>query len=112
MTRLGVRSLTAARARRLRYPVSIKGVFQSPAGEVVLLLNERQEWELPGGQVLRTWGEVSNKVSCLAFSPDGAMLALGGKTKIRVFKLATDQLKGQWEAHGRQILALAWSVCP
>jgi len=33
------------------YPVSIKGVLLSPAREVVLLLNEREEWELPGGRI-------------------------------------------------------------
>ncbi|HYD78536.1 MAG TPA: NUDIX domain-containing protein [Paucimonas sp.] len=33
------------------YPVSIKGVLQAPGGEVVLLLNERAEWELPGGRI-------------------------------------------------------------
>jgi 8-oxo-dGTP pyrophosphatase MutT (NUDIX family) len=33
------------------YPVSVKGVLFSPQGEVVLLLNEREEWELPGGRI-------------------------------------------------------------
>ena len=33
------------------YPVSIKGVLRTPDGEVVLLLNEREEWELPGGRI-------------------------------------------------------------
>jgi ADP-ribose pyrophosphatase YjhB (NUDIX family) len=33
------------------YPVSVKGVLFSPHGEVVLLLNEREEWELPGGRI-------------------------------------------------------------
>lgn len=33
------------------YPVSVKGVLLSPKGEVVLLLNEREEWELPGGRI-------------------------------------------------------------
>ena len=33
------------------YPGSIKGVLFSPAGEAVLLLNEREEWELPGGRI-------------------------------------------------------------
>ncbi|WP_050478719.1 NUDIX hydrolase [Herbaspirillum rhizosphaerae] len=33
------------------YPVSIKGVLHTPDGEVVLLLNEREEWELPGGRI-------------------------------------------------------------
>jgi 8-oxo-dGTP pyrophosphatase MutT (NUDIX family) len=33
------------------YPVSVKGVLFSPRGDVVLLLNEREEWELPGGRV-------------------------------------------------------------
>ncbi|MCG6577780.1 NUDIX domain-containing protein [Pseudomonas sp. AF32] len=33
------------------YPVSIKGVLQSPEGLIVLMLNERDEWELPGGRI-------------------------------------------------------------
>jgi 8-oxo-dGTP pyrophosphatase MutT (NUDIX family) len=33
------------------YPVSIKGVVFSPQREAVLLLNERKEWELPGGRL-------------------------------------------------------------
>lgn len=33
------------------FTVSIKGVFRTPLGEVVLLMNERDEWELPGGRI-------------------------------------------------------------
>jgi len=33
------------------YPVSIKGVLFTGHGEVVLALNERDEWELPGGRI-------------------------------------------------------------
>ncbi|NUU02594.1 NUDIX hydrolase [Herbaspirillum robiniae] len=33
------------------YPVSIKGVVQAPDGRIVLLENERNEWELPGGRI-------------------------------------------------------------
>ena len=33
------------------FPVSIKGVLQSPEGLVVLMLNDRDEWELPGGRI-------------------------------------------------------------
>ncbi|WP_296226894.1 NUDIX domain-containing protein [Ralstonia sp. UBA689] len=33
------------------HPVSVKGVLRAPAGEVVLLLNEREEWELSGGRI-------------------------------------------------------------
>src|SRR5471030_873452 len=33
------------------YAVSIKGVLQSPDGLIVLMLNERDEWELPGGRI-------------------------------------------------------------
>lgn len=33
------------------FPVSIKGVLQSPEGQIVLMLNERDEWELPGGRI-------------------------------------------------------------
>jgi mutator protein MutT len=35
---------------RLRYPVSIKGVLLVD-GKIVLLENERAEWELPGGKL-------------------------------------------------------------
>jgi 8-oxo-dGTP pyrophosphatase MutT (NUDIX family) len=33
------------------WPVSVKGVALDASGRVVLLKNERQEWELPGGQL-------------------------------------------------------------
>lgn len=33
------------------FNVSIKGVFFAPTGDVVLLMNERDEWELPGGRI-------------------------------------------------------------
>jgi 8-oxo-dGTP pyrophosphatase MutT (NUDIX family) len=33
------------------FPVSIKGVLFLPAGMVVLALNDREEWELPGGRI-------------------------------------------------------------
>jgi len=33
------------------FTVSIKGVIATPSGEVVLLMNERDEWELPGGRI-------------------------------------------------------------
>lgn len=44
------------------YTVSVKGVLFSPADAVVLLLNERDEWELPGGRI--DIGETS--AECLA----------------------------------------------
>jgi len=31
--------------------VSVKGILRSPKGELVLLMNERNEWELPGGRI-------------------------------------------------------------
>ncbi|AJT62414.1 MutT-like protein [Streptomyces lydicus] len=33
------------------WPVSVKGVALDTAGRVLLLRNERQEWELPGGRL-------------------------------------------------------------
>ncbi len=44
------------------FAVSVKGVFCAPSGEVVLLMNERDEWELPGGRI--EIGETSSE--CLA----------------------------------------------
>jgi 8-oxo-dGTP pyrophosphatase MutT (NUDIX family) len=34
-----------------RFPVSVKGVVLDPADRVLLLRNERDEWELPGGKL-------------------------------------------------------------
>ena len=36
----------------MRFPVSVKGVLLE-GDRVVLLLNERNEWELPGGRLDR-----------------------------------------------------------
>lgn len=33
------------------FTVSIKGIFWTASGKVVLLMNERDEWELPGGRI-------------------------------------------------------------
>jgi 8-oxo-dGTP pyrophosphatase MutT (NUDIX family) len=33
------------------FPVSIKGVVLDPEGRVLLLRNDRDEWELPGGRI-------------------------------------------------------------
>ncbi|MEX0808519.1 MAG: NUDIX domain-containing protein [Dongiaceae bacterium] len=40
----------ASDGARQRYPVSIKGVL-AVDGRIVLLKNERDEWELPGGKL-------------------------------------------------------------
>ncbi len=34
-----------------KHPVSVKGVVVNAHGKVLLLKNERQEWELPGGRL-------------------------------------------------------------
>jgi 8-oxo-dGTP pyrophosphatase MutT (NUDIX family) len=33
------------------FPVSVKGVLVTSDGKVVLVLNDRGEWELPGGRI-------------------------------------------------------------
>ncbi|MEI4878597.1 NUDIX domain-containing protein, partial [Klebsiella pneumoniae] len=44
-----------------RFPVSVKGVAV-PGGRVLLLENERREWELPGGKL----GLGEDPVDCVA----------------------------------------------
>jgi uncharacterized damage-inducible protein DinB/8-oxo-dGTP pyrophosphatase MutT (NUDIX family) len=46
----------------MSFPVSVKGVFSTPDGRVVLLKNERDEWELPGGRI----EEGESASACLA----------------------------------------------
>lgn len=60
----------------MTYPVSIKGVLAAPGGKIVLLRNERDEWELPGGRIEA--GESSER--CLAREIDeelGLRVAVG-----------------------------------
>jgi len=45
-----VRRATSAEARPAAFPVSVKGVVVQ-RGKVLLLRNERDEWELPGGKI-------------------------------------------------------------
>jgi 8-oxo-dGTP pyrophosphatase MutT (NUDIX family) len=54
-------AVTLPEARPARFPVSVKGVV-FVGGRVVLLHNERNEWELPGGKLER--GE--DPAGCLA----------------------------------------------
>lgn len=42
--------MTPSDARATHFPVSIKGVL-AVGGRIVLLRNERDEWELPGGKL-------------------------------------------------------------
>lgn len=68
------------------YAVSVKGVFAAPAGEVVLLKNERDEWELPGGRI--EVGESS--VECLAREIDeelGLKVAVGAPLDSYLFEV-------------------------
>jgi len=44
--------MTLPREGEARFPVSVKGVLFEE-DQVVLLLNERDEWELPGGRLER-----------------------------------------------------------
>lgn len=57
------------------FPVSIKGVVLSPRGEAVLLLNDRDEWELPGRRI--ELGE--SPAECLA---KGVLEALGLEVRV------------------------------
>lgn len=45
--------MTVVRQRRARsaYPVSVKGVVVDSSDRVLLLRNDRDEWELPGGRI-------------------------------------------------------------
>ena len=49
-TRISILPEYQALRRRMNFPVSIKGVLVE-AGSVMLLENERDEWELPGGRL-------------------------------------------------------------
>jgi hypothetical protein len=70
------------------YPVSVKGVLLAPGGEVGLPLNEREEWELPGGRIdlgessvecLAIVHQSRPRLACLDPSPDQTSIAECGR---------------------------------
>jgi 8-oxo-dGTP pyrophosphatase MutT (NUDIX family) len=82
----------------LRLPVSVKGVLLEE-DRVVLLLNERDEWELPGGRLER--GE--DPVSCLKreFAEElGAEVVLEGILDCWLYEVAP----------GKEVLIVTYAV--
>lgn len=70
----------------MTFPVSVKGVLAAPNGHIVLLKNERDEWELPGGRI--EVGESSEQ--CLAREIDeelGLRVAVGAMLDSYLFEV-------------------------
>jgi WD40 repeat protein len=68
-------------------------------------------WETATGREVRTFTTgLSGDLSCLAFSPDNRSLVSGGEhTSVRLWEVASGQLRCQWRGHQHWVTAVAFS---
>ena len=76
----------------------------SPDGKTVAV--EEGLWEAASG---RARGRVLGRISALAFSPDGRLLAAGGNDAVRLWDLASDRQVGRLDGTPGRVECLAFS---
>jgi WD40 repeat protein len=88
----------------------ISDVKYSPNGQYVASSgsdNKIQLWNAQTGELIRTFSGHTNDISCIAFSPDGEMIASGtggwdtsGESNIKIWKVSDGSLIKTLEGHG------------
>jgi mutator protein MutT len=87
-------------SRAHRFPVSVKGVVVN-AGKVVLLKNERDEWELPGGKLEP--GETPEECLAREIAEEiGVSVRVGALLDTWVYRIAP----------GADVLIVAYGILP
>lgn len=67
-------------------------------------------WSKTDGKVLRVFADCRFPVTCIAFSPNGKLLAAGGEeTKIRIFDLAGGSQLAELRDHSAYVSSMAWN---
>jgi dipeptidyl aminopeptidase/acylaminoacyl peptidase len=114
---------TGKRLRRLGKPPSLWANYAtrtalafSGDGKLLVSWNERdqdiQVWNLATGKESRRLPGKTSDVLCLALSPDGCMLAVGGMAgeyNIQLWELASSQLRRELTGHQGVVRSLAFS---
>ncbi len=84
----------------------------APAGDVLAVGSEGRLrlWDMATGQWRRTVGKQRGTIDCLAFSPDGALLASGGSDEtVTLWNLRTGQDARPLVGHKDRVVALAFT---
>ena len=84
-------------SHRISFSTSpIRGISFHPSGECVLVVAEDGKWALiePGNLNYLSAGEISEKISCAYFHPDGGMFAVATPSKVVLFKTVDGEPAG------------------
>lgn len=86
----------------------------SPSGRLLAIASSRTSsvtvWDVAGGEQRATLREFTNRVLCLAFSPDDAQLAVSDKSgRVTLWNVPTSQLVSTFRPAGQTVQGLAFS---
>jgi len=84
------------------------GVF-SPDGKQLATISAKGQivfWEVSSGRQIDSIGPFDKRTICLAFSPDGADVLLGGAGPIHRVKIATGEKQGEMTGHAVVVACL------
>src|SRR5207302_1802278 len=113
-----LRQQCRARQLALQHDEHCSGAWLSPDRKTVAAISHNdavRAWDVATGKERGPLGQ-PDLASCLAFSPDGNILATGtggaeddGAGKLKLWHLATGKKLAQVQGHGEEVTALAFS---